>query len=197
MSVTGGIGRRWYGCLRNWTRNAYREDKNQNIFQSRAIACLYKRTSKERRKGNPPTPSTLSLYTIRLPPLEPFSMLQYTIRILSHDLTHHSVIPYHNNHAISSDIATPLTASLSLLNCTATISPLSPRLPTSPPFRNTIPSAPPVSFFYHSQVSPYLPVPWQWVYPQGNTLWIRQYTAVDNRKCKPETSMGSLSTRRA
>jgi hypothetical protein len=28
---------------------------------------LYKRTSKERRKGNPPTPTTLSLYTIRLP----------------------------------------------------------------------------------------------------------------------------------
>jgi len=32
------------------------------------LALLYKRTSKERRKGNPPTPDTLSLYTFRLPP---------------------------------------------------------------------------------------------------------------------------------
>jgi len=99
--------------LQDWTRSAYRENKNQNIFSKSYYCLLYKRTSKERRKGNPPTPSTLSLYTIRLPPLEPFSMLRCTIRILPHDLTHHSVIPYRNNHAISPDVATPLTTSLS------------------------------------------------------------------------------------
>ena len=43
-------------------------DKNQNILSKSYYCLLYKRTSKERRKGNPPTPSTLSVYTIRLPP---------------------------------------------------------------------------------------------------------------------------------
>ena len=32
------------------------------------LALLYKRTSKERRKGNPPTPNNLSLNTLHLPP---------------------------------------------------------------------------------------------------------------------------------
>ena len=145
--------------LRNWARSAYRENKNQNIFQSCTAACYTRERVKREKKGNPPTPSTLSLYTIRLPLLEPFPMLRCTIRILSHDLTHHSVIPYRNNHATSSDVTTPLTTSYILLNYPATISPLPPRLPTSPSFRNTIPSAPPVSFFYYSQVSPYLPTP--------------------------------------
>jgi len=54
--------------LQDWTRSAYREDKNQNNFSKSCYCLLYKRTSKERRKGNPPTLSTLSLYTIRLPP---------------------------------------------------------------------------------------------------------------------------------
>ena len=40
-------------------------------------------------------------------------MLRCTIRISSHDLTHHSIIPYHNNHATSPDVATPQTTSLS------------------------------------------------------------------------------------
>jgi len=88
-------------------------------------------------------------------------MLRYTIRISSHDLTHHSVIPYRSNHATSPDVATPQLTSLSILNYTATISPLPPRLPTSPPFRDTIPSTPSVSFFYISQVPSYLLAPWQ------------------------------------
>jgi len=69
-------------------------------------------------------------------------MLRCTIRILSHDLTHHSVIPYRNNHATSPDVATPQLTSLSILNYPATISPLPPRPPTSPPFRSTIPCTP-------------------------------------------------------
>jgi len=73
-------------------------------------------------------------------------MLRCTIRISSHDLTHHSVIPYRNNHATSPDVATPQLTSLSMINYTATISPLPPRLPTSPPFRNTIPSTPSIYF---------------------------------------------------
>jgi hypothetical protein len=40
-------------------------------------------------------------------------MLRCTIRISSYDLTHHSIIPYRNNHAISSDVATLQTTSLS------------------------------------------------------------------------------------
>ena len=87
-------------------------------------------------------------------------MLQCTTRISSHDLTHHSVIPYHNSHATSPDVATPQLTSLSILNYTATISPLPPRLSTSPPFRNTIPSTPSVFFFYISQVPSYFLAPW-------------------------------------
>jgi len=88
-------------------------------------------------------------------------MIRCTIRISSHDLTHHSVLPYRNNHATSPDVATLQLTSLSILNYTATISPLPPRLPTSPPFRNTIPSTPSVSFCYISQVPLYLLAPWQ------------------------------------
>ena len=54
--------------LQDWTRSAYRGNKNKNIFSKSCYCLLYKRTSKERRKGNPPTLSTLSLYTIPLPP---------------------------------------------------------------------------------------------------------------------------------
>jgi hypothetical protein len=54
-----------------------KQDKNKShdIFQSCTIALLYKRTSKERRKGNPPTPNHLSLYTVSFATLEPFPML--------------------------------------------------------------------------------------------------------------------------
>ena len=98
-------------------------------------------------------------------------MLRCTIRISSHDLTHHSVIPYRNNLATSPDVATPQLTSLSILNYTATILPLLPRLPTSPPFRNTIPSTPSVSFFYISQVPSYLLTPW-------HAMWYdRKYVA--------------------
>jgi len=65
--VTGGIGRRRYGCCR--TELEVRIERQESKDLSKSYYCLlYKRTSKERRKGNPPTPSTLSLYTIRLPP---------------------------------------------------------------------------------------------------------------------------------
>ena len=43
-------------------------DNSRNVFSESYYCLLYKRTSKERRKGNPPTPSTLSLYTFLLPP---------------------------------------------------------------------------------------------------------------------------------
>jgi len=65
--VTGGIGRRWYGCCR--TELEVRIERQESRDLSKSYYCLlYKRTSKERRKGNPPTLSTLSLYTNRLPP---------------------------------------------------------------------------------------------------------------------------------
>ena len=132
------------------------EGQESKYFSKSDYCLLYKRTSKERRKGNPPTLiNTLFIYNSSAT-LEPFFMLRYTIRISSHDLTHHSIVPYHNNHATSPDVATPQLTSLSILNYTATIS---PRLPTSPPFRNTIPSTPSVSFFYISRVPSYLLAP--------------------------------------
>jgi len=44
-----------------------RQDKSQSWVKV-VLALLYKRTSKERRKGNPPTPNNLALYTLRQPP---------------------------------------------------------------------------------------------------------------------------------
>jgi len=65
--VTGGVGRRWYGCCR--TELEVRIEGQESEYLSKSCYCLlYKRTSKERRKGNPPTLSALSLYTIHLPP---------------------------------------------------------------------------------------------------------------------------------
>jgi len=82
------------------------QDKSRSWFKV-VLALLYKRTSKERRKGNPPTPTTLSLYTVCLPPSnhspcsdvpsEPHPMILHTINIIS----------YQYNHATSSDVATP------------------------------------------------------------------------------------------
>jgi len=43
-------------------------DKNQGWIKV-VLALPYKRMSKERRKGNPPTPNNLSLYTLHLPSL--------------------------------------------------------------------------------------------------------------------------------
>jgi hypothetical protein len=40
-------------------------------------------------------------------------MLRCTIRISSYALTHHFIISYRNNHATSSDVASPQTTSLS------------------------------------------------------------------------------------
>jgi len=128
-----------------------RIEGQESEYLSKSYYCLlYKRTSKERRKRKPSnTINTLFIYNSSTI-LEPFFMPRCTIRISSHDLTHHSIIPYRNNHATSPDVATPQLTSLSILNYTATISPLLLRLPTSPPFRNTIPSTPSVSFFYIS-----------------------------------------------
>jgi len=134
-------------------------NKGRSTFSKSYYCLLYKRTSKERRKGNPPTLSTLSLYTIHLPPSNHSSCSD--IPSESHPMILHTtpLFLYRNNHATSPDVATPQLTSLSILNYTATISPLLPRLPTSPPFRNTIPSTPSRSFFYISKVPSYLLTP--------------------------------------
>jgi len=68
ISVTGGVGRRWCGCCKTELEVRIERTRIKISFSKSYYCLLYKRTSKERRKGNPPTPSTLSLYTIRLPP---------------------------------------------------------------------------------------------------------------------------------
>ena len=134
-------------------------DKNQNVvFKIVLLLAIQENEYREKKRKPSNTINTLFIYNSSAT-LEPSFMLRCTIRISSHDLTHHSVIPYRNNHATSPDVATPQLTSLSILNYTATISPLPPRLPTSPPFCNTIPSIPSVSFFYISQVPPYLLTP--------------------------------------
>jgi len=58
------LGSGW-GARNSYWRSGH--DESQRCFKV-MLALLYKRTSKERRKGNPPTPISLSLYTLRLPP---------------------------------------------------------------------------------------------------------------------------------
>ena len=87
-------------------------NKDQNIFQDRTIACYTRERVKREEKEILQHQNTLFIYNLSTT-LEPSSMFRCTIRILSHDLTHPSILPYRNNHAISSDVATPQTTSLS------------------------------------------------------------------------------------
>ena len=110
--VTGGVGRRWCGCCR--TELEVRIEGQESEYVSKSDYCLlYKRTSKERRKGNPPTLSTLSLYTIHLPPSNHPSCSDVPSE--SHTMILHTtpLFLYRNNHATSPDVATPQTTSLS------------------------------------------------------------------------------------
>jgi len=64
------VTRIWYrnqGRKLKFVSRGSRQNKNRSWFKV-VLALLYKRTSKERRNGNPPTPNNLSLYTLRLPP---------------------------------------------------------------------------------------------------------------------------------
>ena len=134
--------------------------EQESEYLSKSCYCLlYKRTSKERRKGNPPTLSTLSLYTIRLPPSNHPSCSDVPSE--SHPMILHTTLLF-----LIVTTTPPLLTSQHLnlllyliLNYTTTISPLPSRLPTSPPFCNTILSIPSVSFSYYSRVPLYLLAP--------------------------------------
>ena len=54
-------------CSSKFVLRELKKDKSQS-YSNVVLALLSKRTSKERRKGNPPTPDNLSLYTLCLPP---------------------------------------------------------------------------------------------------------------------------------
>jgi hypothetical protein len=91
--------------------------------------------------------------------LESFPMLRCTIQILSYDPRHRqcnslSVQPHHisRRHNTSGD-------SRIMLHYAPTISPLSPRLPTSPPFHNTILSTPSETSSHYYQIPSYFPAP--------------------------------------
>jgi len=98
-------------------RSLYRGNQDRTRIRAGSklyLHWLYKRTSKERRKGNPPTPSNLSLYTLRLPPSNhsscsivpseyPTMVLHTTIAtLISTSTPHHPTsqhlkpLPHHN-----------------------------------------------------------------------------------------------------
>jgi len=127
----------------------------RSAVHSRFALLLMKLREKKGKSSNTKQPLFIynSSATLKL-----FAMLRYTIRILSHDLTHHQHNSYQYNHATSSDVATPQTTFLSyqimppplhcysrntldhfliITNNAATTTPLFPCLPTSPLFRNT------------------------------------------------------------
>jgi len=125
-------------------------EQESEYFSKSYYWLLYKRTSKERRKRKSSNTRTLSLYTIRLPPSNHFPCSDVPSES-------HPMILHTNPLFLIITTTPPLLTSQHLsslpyliLNYTATISPLPPRLPTSPPFRNTIPSIPPEIFLHYS-----------------------------------------------
>jgi hypothetical protein len=63
----GGVELRRYGYHTVELENGIEETRQRQesrYFPKSSVALLYKRTSKERRKGNPPTPNILSLYNL-------------------------------------------------------------------------------------------------------------------------------------
>jgi hypothetical protein len=68
--------------------------------------------SKQRRKGNAPAPTTLSVYTVRLPPSNHCS--RSDVPSESHPMILHTTSKtlYQYNHTISSNVATPQSTSL-------------------------------------------------------------------------------------
>jgi len=73
--VFSAVKCRW--CLKQWCEIEFQYSNSkcvsrnnthvEDIYQKWSIASLYKRISKEKRKGNWPMPNNLSLYTVRLP----------------------------------------------------------------------------------------------------------------------------------
>jgi hypothetical protein len=106
----------WY---QNKTRGAWSSDWGNpdkprvGAVSKSSLALVYTRTSKERRKGNPATPTTLSLYTIRLPPSNYSSCSDVPSKSHSMFLNAISSTSYPYNHTISSDFTTPQSTSLS------------------------------------------------------------------------------------
>ena len=72
IATTGGIGRRRYRKLKCEGENSdskfvlRKQVSGFKTFPESTIAMLYKRTSEERRKGNPSIPNNFSLYTYHL-----------------------------------------------------------------------------------------------------------------------------------
>jgi len=139
------------------------------------LALLYKRTSKERGKGNSPTPNNLSLYTLCLPPSNhPSFMLWCTIRISNHDPTHHQNSSYQYNHTTSSNVTTPQPTSLSKEiippPCRNILMPF-PHPSTSWSFRNTNSFRPPDTIPRYTTIHSSQPELWQYPPTRLEVLW--------------------------
>jgi len=66
VNVTGGVGRRCGGYCKTELEvriEGQQQRQESRMFPKSYYCWLYKRMSKERRKGNPPTPTNQSLYT--------------------------------------------------------------------------------------------------------------------------------------
>ena len=132
--------------------------QGSKFFQSRNLICYTREQVKREERKSSNDNNTLFIYSSSAS-LEPFPMLRCTIRISSHDLTHHqldslSIQPRHIIQCRNTTVPFVI-----VINYTATISLLPARLPMSPPFRNTIPCAPFITSFRHSQLLPYLLAP--------------------------------------
>jgi hypothetical protein len=86
--------------------------QESKLVQSRNFLCYTRERVKREEKESLHAHNSPFIYNSSAS-LEPILMLRCTIRISSHDLTHHSVLPYHNNHTTSSDVATSQTTSVS------------------------------------------------------------------------------------
>jgi len=109
-----------------------RQNKDQSCCKV-VLALLYKRTSKERRKENHPTPYNLTLYTLCLPDWNHSTSSDVPSKYPLMLLHTTNTTPYQQHHTTSSDITTPQTTSLSY----HITPPPCPHLSTSLPFHNT------------------------------------------------------------
>jgi hypothetical protein len=129
-----------------------RQDKSRSYFKVVTCFAIQENQLREKKRKSSNTDNPLFIYNSSIT-FEPFLMLRCTIQISTHNLTHHqhnplSVQPCHIVRRCNTSDHFLMTP-----NNPANISPDSPRPPTSPSFRNTIPSSIPSTSVYDEAVT--------------------------------------------
>jgi hypothetical protein len=112
-----------------------RQDQSRSCFKVVTCFAIEENEYRDQKRKPSNANNTLFIYTSSAT-LEAFLMLRCTIRLLSHDLTHHQSISLSTQPRHIVQHRNTSVHFLIILNYPATTSPLSPHLPTSLSFRN-------------------------------------------------------------